>query len=56
MAGTISVPEITTAVITSAYIDLVVDLSIFRWQDSSCIGRFFFVSSMLMGSHTSDRT
>lgn len=50
MARTINVPEITTAMVTSAYIDLVVDPSIFRWHNRSRNRRLSFVCSLLIGS------
>lgn len=50
LARTINVPEVTTAMVTSAYIDLVVDPNIFSWNNRSRNRRVFFVASLLVGS------
>ncbi len=50
MARTINVPEITTAMVTSAYIDLFVDPRIFQRHNRPRNRRFFFVCSLLAGS------
>lgn len=50
MARTINVPEITTAMVTSAYIDILVDPKLFRLQNRPRSRRFFFVCSLLLGS------
>jgi uncharacterized membrane protein YoaK (UPF0700 family) len=50
MARTINVPEITTAMVTSAYIDLLADPDIFELKNRSRNRRFFFVCSLLAGS------
>ena len=50
MARTVDVPEITTAMVTSAYIDLLVDPNLFRLRNRPRNRRFFFVISLLVGS------
>lgn len=50
MARTINVPEITTAMVTSAYIDLFVDPAIFQFKNRPRNRRVFFVFSLLTGS------
>ena len=50
MARTINVPEITTAMVTSAYIDLLVDPDLFHLKNRPRNRRFFFVCSLLSGS------
>ena len=50
MARTINVPEITTAMVTSAYIDLLVDPDLFQLRNRPRNRRFFFVLSLLTGS------
>lgn len=50
LARTVNVPEITTAMVTSAYIDFFVDPSIFHINNRSRNRRFFFVCSLLLGS------
>ncbi len=50
MARSVNVPEITTAMVTSAYIDLLVDPDLFRLKNRPRSRRFFFVCSLITGS------
>jgi uncharacterized membrane protein YoaK (UPF0700 family) len=50
VARTVNVPEITTAMVTSAYVDLVVDPRIFATANRSRNRRFFFICCLLFGS------
>lgn len=50
MARTVGVPEITTAMVTSAYIDLLVDPDLFHVHNRPRSRRFFFVCSLILGS------
>lgn len=50
VARTINVPEITTAMVTSAYIDLIVDPRILASQNRPRTRRFFFICCLLLGS------
>ena len=50
MARTVNVPEITTAMTTSAYIDLLVDPELFKFHNRSRDRRLFFVCFLLLGS------
>lgn len=42
MAHTVDVPEITTVMVTSAYIDMLVDLELFKLQNRPRDRRYFF--------------
>ncbi len=50
MARTVNVPEITTAMVTSAYIDFVVDPKLLLRNDRPRNRRLFFVLALLIGS------
>ena len=50
MARTVHVPEVTTAMVTSAYIDFMVDPKIFQLHNRPRDRRFVFVCSLLLGS------
>ena len=50
MSRTISVPEITTAMVTSAYIDLMVDSHLFDKKNRPRNRRILFVLALLMDS------
>ncbi|KAJ5215598.1 uncharacterized protein N7498_002005 [Penicillium cinerascens] len=50
VARTVNVPEITTGMVTSAYIDLLVDPHIFAVENRSRNRRFFFICNLLLGS------
>jgi len=50
MARTVNVPEITTAMVTSAYIDFFVDPKLLIRCNRSRDRRFFFVLTLLVGS------
>lgn len=49
-ARTVQVPEITTAMVTSAYIDSIVDPHILKKHNRSRNRRLFFVGSLVLGS------
>jgi uncharacterized membrane protein YoaK (UPF0700 family) len=49
MARTVDVPEITTAMVTSAYIDLLVDPELFQFHNRARNKRFLFVCFLLLG-------
>lgn len=49
MARTVNVPEVTTAMVTSAYIDVMVDPDIFHIRNRARNRRIFFVLSLLAG-------
>ncbi|MCJ1283381.1 hypothetical protein MMC26_002709 [Xylographa opegraphella] len=50
MARTVHVPEVTTAMVTSAYIDFLVDPKILEWNNRPRNRRLVFVCCMLLGS------
>lgn len=50
LARTVNVPEISTAMVTSAYIDFFADPRLFQAKNRSRNRRFFFVISLLLGS------
>ncbi|KAJ9493523.1 hypothetical protein H2202_010992 [Exophiala xenobiotica] len=50
MARTVNVPEITTAMVTSAYIDFFVDPKLLMRKNRSRDRRLFFVLALLIGS------
>lgn len=50
MARTVKIPEITTAMITSAYIDLVVDPGIFALRNRPRDRRVFFMIALFVGA------
>lgn len=50
MARTVEVPEVTTAMVTSAYIDLFVDENIFKLQNRGRNRRAIFVACLILGS------
>ncbi|MCJ1374932.1 hypothetical protein MMC20_006165 [Loxospora ochrophaea] len=50
MARNVSVPEVTTAMVTSAYIDLLADPDILAVKNRPRNRRFWFVVSLLLGS------
>lgn len=50
VARTVNVPEITTAMVTSAYIDLIVDPGILASENRPRNRRFFFICCLLFGS------
>ncbi|MCJ1478610.1 hypothetical protein MMC13_007291 [Lambiella insularis] len=49
-ARSVHIPEITTAMVTSAYIDFLIDPDIFKIQNRSRNRRLFFVGSLVLGS------
>ena len=49
-ARTVHIPEVTTAMVTSAYIDFIVDPDIFTMHNRPRNRRLFFVGSLLLGS------
>lgn len=49
-ARTVHIPEITTAMVTSAYIDFLIDPKIFDLRNRSRNRRFFFICSLVLGS------
>lgn len=50
LARSIHLPEITTAMVTSAYIDLLIDSKILKKNNRSRNRRFFFVFCLVLGS------
>ena len=50
MARTVNLPQIPTAMVTSAYIDFLVDPDILGRHNRGRNRRFFFVMSLLVGS------
>lgn len=50
MARTINMPEIPTAMVTSAYVDMIVDPKIFARENRPRNRRFFFVLVLIVGS------
>jgi len=58
VARKVNVPEITTAMVTSAYIDLLIDSRLFNQGNRPRDRRFFFICMLLLGSFigaTADR-
>lgn len=50
LARSVHIPEITTAMVTSAYIDLLIDPRITKKHNRSRNRRFFFVFCLVLGS------
>ncbi|MCJ1300982.1 hypothetical protein MMC08_003781 [Hypocenomyce scalaris] len=50
MARTVSIPEVTTAMVTSAYVDFLVDPNIFSSPNRPRNRRFVFICSLILGS------
>lgn len=50
LARTVHIPEIPTAMVTSAYVDFIVDPGIFKMHNRSRNRRLLFVGSLLLGS------
>ncbi|CAD6591222.1 MAG: hypothetical protein ASARMPREDX12_005069 [Alectoria sarmentosa] len=50
VARTVEVPEVTTAMVTSAYIDFLVDENIFKLQNRGRNRRAIFVACLILGS------
>lgn len=50
VARTVEIPEVSTAMVTSAYIDFLVDRNIFRLQNRARNRRAIFVACLILGS------
>lgn len=50
MARSVDVPEITTAMVTSAYVDLLSDKNLFRWQNRPRNRRLGFIMALVLGT------
>jgi uncharacterized membrane protein YoaK (UPF0700 family) len=50
LARTVDVPEITTAMVTSAYIDVLVDPRLFSWRNRARNRRLGLLCSLIIGS------